>query len=104
MSRSFVPKVVSANDLRAGHVVYFSAAETWVRDIAEAEVLTDEAEAQLRLLSAMGHTTVAVGVYLVDVTQGPAGPVPVALREQFRAKGPSIRPTKEAAAKDAAHV
>ena len=34
MSRSFVPKVVSANDLRAGHVVYFSAAETWVRDIA----------------------------------------------------------------------
>jgi len=104
MSRSFVPKVVSANDLRAGHVVYFSAADQWVRDIAEAEVIDDEAEAQLRLLTAMGHKTVAVGVYLVDVTRGPNGPVPVALREQFRAKGPSIRPSKQDAAKEAAHV
>jgi hypothetical protein len=104
MSRSFIPKVVSANDLRAGHVIFYSPAGDWVRDIAQAEVLTDEAEAQLRLLDAMGHKTVAVGVYLVDVRAEASGPVPVALREQFRAKGPSIRPSKQDAAKEAANV
>lgn len=104
MSRSFIPKVVSANDLREGHVVYLSAAGDWVRSITRAEVLTDEAEAQLRLLEALGHGTVAVGVYLVDVKPGADGPVPVALREVFRAQGPSIRPTKEAAPKEAADV
>jgi hypothetical protein len=104
MSQPYPPKVISANDLRAGHVIYLSPSEQWEREIAKAEVFTDEAEAQLRLLVAMGHKTVAVGAYLVDVRQGPQGPEPIALRERFRANGPSIRPTKEAAAKDFAHV
>ncbi|MBZ4022231.1 hypothetical protein CKO11_07145 [Rhodobacter sp. TJ_12] len=97
-------KVISANDLRAGHTVYRTATGGWSRYITQAEVITDEAEAQLHLLDAIGHATVVVGAYLVDVTQGPEGPVPVALRERFRAQGPSIQPTKQRSTPEARHV
>lgn len=87
-------QVVSANDLRAGHTVYRAADGAWVRDIGKAALIEDPAEAQLALLDAIGHATVIVGAYLVEVRATAAGPEPVALRERFRALGPSIRPSK----------
>ncbi|SOC04779.1 uncharacterized protein DUF2849 [Rhodobacter sp. JA431] len=103
MSRTHA-KVVSANDLRAGHTVYLTSNGGWSRYITQAELITDEAEAQLRLLDAIGHATVVVGAYLVDVEPGANGPVPVALRERFRAQGPSIHPSKQTARAEARHV
>ena len=52
MARDFTPKVVTANALIEGDVVYFTADNRWTRHLAEAEVLTDEADADLRLLQA----------------------------------------------------
>ncbi|MGD9919199.1 MAG: DUF2849 domain-containing protein [Paenirhodobacter sp.] len=91
MSRPFPPKVVTANDLRGGHVVYLTDAGQWTPRLAEAELLTDEAEAELRLLKALGQTGVVVGAYLAEMRAGPAGPEPVHFRERFRAQGPSLR-------------
>ncbi|MGX9356433.1 DUF2849 domain-containing protein [Roseobacteraceae bacterium S113] len=89
MPRPFTPKVVTANDLVLGDVVYLAENDTWVRALSDAEVLTDEAEAQLRLVEASRQTHEVVGVYLADVAVEEGRPTPTHFREAFRAKGPS---------------
>ena len=92
MPRAFTPKVVTANALIEGDVVYQTDTDQWTRHLPEAEVLTDEAHAQLRQLHAEGQTETVVGVYLADVTPGPDGPEPTHFREDFRRSGPSNYP------------
>lgn len=89
MPRPFTPKVVTANDLLEGDVIYFTAENTWTRELSEAELITDEAIAPLRLLEAEKHNLVIVGAYLADAKEGANGPEPVHFREDFRRKGPS---------------
>ena len=57
--------------------------------LSEAELITDEAHAQLRLLDAARQVSKVVGAYLADVRSGPNGPEPVHFREDFRRTGPS---------------
>ena len=92
MSRGFTPKVVTANALLEGDVVYLTAEDRWSRDHREAELLEDEAHAQLRLLQAERQKQVVVGVYLADAKPGPNGPEPIHFREVFRTRGPSNYP------------
>jgi hypothetical protein len=92
MSRSFTPKIVTASDLRLGDVIYLTADDTWTRDHAQAELIDDEAHAQMRLLFAAAQKLRVVGAYLADAKAGPNGPEPVHFREVFRTKGPSNYP------------
>ena len=89
MSRAYIPKVVTANDLRLGDVVYLTAEDRWSRLHHEAELIDDEAHAQMRLLYAAAQKQVVVGAYLADAKAGPKGPEPVHFREAFRTRGPS---------------
>ena len=89
MPRSFAPHVVTANDLILGHVVYLTADDTWAPCLSEAEVIEDEAHAQIRLLDAQAQAQTVVGAYLAEVRPTPTGPAPAHFREAFRAKGPS---------------
>ncbi|MCG7624941.1 DUF2849 domain-containing protein [Epibacterium sp. Ofav1-8] len=89
MARAFTPKVVTANDLLEGDVIYLTAAGGWTRVLEEAELIVDEAEAQLRLLEAQSQPQVAVGAYLADAQAGETGPEPTHFREAFRRTGPS---------------
>ena len=89
MPRAFTPKVVTANHLLEGDVIYMKADNSWTRELAEAELITDEAEAQLRLLEADGQNNVVVGAYLADAKAGENGPEPTHFREEFRRTGPS---------------
>ncbi|MBY6134723.1 DUF2849 domain-containing protein [Leisingera sp. XS_AS12] len=89
MPRAFTPKVITANDLLEGDVIYFTADDTWTRDMSEAELITDEAEAQLRLIEAEKQNLKIVGAYLADAKAGPNGPEPTHFREEFRRTGPS---------------
>jgi len=41
MVRPFIDKVVTANDLREGDVVYLTETNNWTRHLSEAEVLQD---------------------------------------------------------------
>ena len=89
MARAFSPKVITANALIEGDVIYFSASDTWTRELAQAEVLTDEAHAELRLLEAKARQAEAVGVYLAEVSSDGPRPEPAHFREDFRRRGPS---------------
>lgn len=92
MSRAFTPKVVTANALLEGDVVYFTADDRWSRLHHEAELIEDEAHAQLRLLQADKQRQIVVGTYLADAKAGPNGPEPIHFREAFRTRGPSNYP------------
>ena len=88
MSR-FTPKVVTAHRLREGDVVYQTAADQWSPHHHEAELIEDEAHAQMRLLHAAAQKLAVVGAYLADAKAGTNGPEPSHFREAFRTRGPS---------------
>jgi len=87
--RPFTPKVVTANALLEGDAVWLTEDDRWSRDMAEAELIEDEAIADDRLLFAMSQGDIVVGAYLIDADASENGPVPTHFRETFRTRGPS---------------
>ena len=86
---AFTPKTVTANDLRSGEAVWLTPDNRWSPHHQEAELIEDEAHAQLRLLHAQRQGHIVVGAYLADARPGPNGPEPAHFREVFRTRGPS---------------
>ena len=89
MPRQNFDQIITANDLLEGNVVYFTAAATWSRDTQKAEVFSDEAIAQVRLIEAMAQAHIVVGAYLMPIQHTKDGHAPTHFREEFRTKGPS---------------
>jgi hypothetical protein len=89
MSRPFPPKVVTANDLRLGDVVYLTPEGIWSRHHHEAELFSDEDRANTHLARAVAQNLIVVGAYLADARAGTHGPEPTHFREVFRTRGPS---------------
>ena len=87
--RPFTPKVVTANALLEGDAVWLTADDSWTRDMAEAELIEDEAVAEDRLLHAIRQANHVVGAYLADALPAANGPAPTHFREAFRTRGPS---------------
>ncbi|MDG1182399.1 MAG: DUF2849 domain-containing protein [Tateyamaria sp.] len=88
MPKQFTPKVVTANHLLEGDVIY-QTATGWTRRLSEAEMLTDEADADLRLIDALQQTDAVVGAYLANVKLVNNALEPTHFREEFRTTGPS---------------
>ncbi|MEL6838876.1 MAG: DUF2849 domain-containing protein, partial [Pseudomonadota bacterium] len=84
MPRTFTPKVVTANALLEGDAVWLTEDNTWTRDMAQAELMTDEAHADLRLLEAQARVDEIAGAYLAEAKAGKSGPEPTHFREAFR--------------------
>ena len=86
-------KVVTANRLRDGVVVYRASDGAWTEDLGAAEVV--EAEVAIgALAAAQADELAAVGAYLMDVDTD-AGIVPDGrgrLRETIREAGPTVHP------------
>ena len=88
-ARPFTPKVVTANLLRDGDVVYRTLDGDWTLDLPQAAVFGEAEAADAALAEAAAESLVVVGAYLADVEATPDGPVPVHFREDFRAEGPT---------------
>lgn len=85
-------KVITANHLTGGHVVFFATGGGWSKDIVDASVFSDaDSLATALVLSgrdeAVGHV---IGVYELDVTLEGGVPVPTKLRERIRVDGPTV--------------
>lgn len=92
MSRPFTPKILTANALLAGDVVYLTAQGTWSSRLEDAVLVQDQASAEHHLSAAQNQPDQIVGAYLMDAQAGPNGPEPLHFREDFRRTGPSNYP------------
>lgn len=90
MARKFTPKVLTANDLLQGDVIYWGIDDEWTRSHDDALFIEDEAEGNALLDRAKAQPDVAVGPYLADAHLNADGiPEPTHFREAFRTRGPS---------------
>jgi hypothetical protein len=87
-----VPKIISANRLADGIVVYAGHGGAWVERLNEALVFSgkEEADAGLTLAQDDVARNLIVEPFVVDVTQDAAGLRPATLRDSIRAHGPTI--------------
>lgn len=88
-------KVVTANKLMDGAVIYLAAGGSWTEVLAGARFLTDEAE-QTRLLQIAAQDVdrrIILDPYLMAAKTGANGPEPISQRERIRATGPTV-PTR----------
>ncbi len=95
MPTPLISQVVTASDLLLGDVIYQTANDGWTRQLSCAEVITDEAHAQMRLLDATRQGNTVVGAYLAEISPsqtGQSGPETLHFREASRATGPSNYP------------
>ena len=85
--------VRSAQDLRAGDVIYQRADQSWSRDIAEAKAFaTDDPAAQTALAAGLADEANLMSVALAEVRLDAKNrPYPTHFREVFRTRGPSNR-------------
>jgi hypothetical protein len=88
-----MPKVLTANRLGIGEVVYWNASRGWVEALDDAEILADDnAEQVLAGAAEWVERRVVVAPYLFDVRMDGSKAVPVKVREIIRARGPTVRP------------
>ena len=89
MARKFTPKVLTANHLLDGDVIYWSPEGDWVGQFEDALYLDDETRANALLAQAERQQEVIVGPYLADARLVDGKPAPAHFRETFRTRGPS---------------
>ena len=86
-------KVITANDLRSGRVVFVDGEGGWTVDIAGARVLEDgpDLDGAVAFARAETEAQVVLDAYPIDVVVTEGVPVPVRLRERIRAeRGPTV--------------
>lgn len=86
-------KVLTANRLLDGEVVYLAQGDAWAEDLALARVAGDnDAEIELTTAGAAAvKARLVVGAYLMPVTIEGGRILPESVRERIRAAGPSNR-------------
>ncbi len=84
-------KVVTANSLTTGEVVFWNAGR-WAVSFSDGERIADGEAAAEALAQAEAQPTVVVAAYLIDVEEVGGHWVPVSFRERLRALGPSNTP------------
>ncbi len=88
-----MPKILTANHLVSGDVVFRAPGGDWVVEVDRAELLDDKdalARAETAAAADVDHCVV-IGVEAIDVTAGAGRIVPVRLRERIRAMGPTVK-------------
>jgi hypothetical protein len=87
-----MPKVISANRLADGIVVYAGRDGSWSERLSQAKIFASKAEAEAGLLVAQNDAkrNLVVEPVVVEVTEDASGLRAVTLREAIRARGPTI--------------
>lgn len=99
MKNAHVARVITANDLLSGEVVYLNASGGWSLTHHEAELITDAATEASRLAKIQKKDSSVIGAYVIEVGYTGEGSIaPMHFREVFRTMGPSNRPLGKQAA------
>ena len=101
-------KIITANRLTDGEVLYLTATGGWSESIVSAQVAhtADEENRLLETAEQAVETLVVIGPYAMPVAEADGAPLPLSQREKIRAKGPTVRLDlgKQAGAGDQTHV
>ncbi len=90
MARKFIEKIITANDLLQGDVIYFTKDNVWSRNHKDAIIAYTTEQANELLERAEQQQDKIVGAYLADVFLDEAQIAsPLHFREKFRSNGPS---------------
>ncbi len=86
-------KILTANELLSGDVIYFGQTGTWSRDLDEAFVGLDDNAWTWLEQKGEGEDRIGrvVGAYLVEVEKTATGVRPTHIRERIRTLGPTVR-------------
>ena len=86
------PRLVTANRLGDGLVVYLDRGGGWSERIADGRVASDDAEAaaSMTVAEAAAAACQVVEPYLIDVVERDGGVRPASFRERIRAQGPTV--------------
>ena len=87
---SHAPKVMTANRLCDGEVIYLTANGQWSNSFAESLIATDESHLRA-LLESTAHSNDVVEPVVIT-TSGDDRKEPASLREKIRLRGPTVRP------------
>jgi hypothetical protein len=92
MAKLQPPQVLTANRLRTGDVLYWTAGQ-WAEAFGQAEVFPDPdaAQAALRAAERFVADRIVVAPYLMPVRVAAGGAHPLEERERIRAAGPTVR-------------
>jgi Protein of unknown function (DUF2849) len=87
-----MPKVICANRLADGIVVYAGRDGSWSERLSQAKIFASKPEAEAGLLIAQddARRNLVVEPVVVEVTEDASGLRAVTLREAIRARGPTI--------------
>ncbi len=83
-------KIITANRLQDGAVIYLGAGDEWVVSQADAATYSD-ADAKSALGAAHARVKEITDAYLVEVDEGGALSGRERLRESIRREGPTVR-------------
>lgn len=86
-------KVISANGLADGIVVYFVAAGVWTKEMAKAKTFSSDEDVKSALVLAKADVAnrLIVDPFDVEIKASAAGDLePVSMRNAIRANGPTI--------------
>jgi hypothetical protein len=88
-----LPRMLTANRLGDGAVVYLAEGGRWVEEFVGGAILRDDASTKDAVDS--GDAAVAdrlvIGPYLIEVQVSTSGPAPISVRERIRAdRGPTF--------------
>ena len=89
MSNTQPNKVITANHLLNGNVVYLNSQFDWVNSLSDAKVFTNETSIEEAIIDANTQQHEVVGVYSINIDLLNETITPKHFREQFRNKGPS---------------
>ncbi len=84
-------KLLTANSLTTGEVVFWNAGK-WSARFGDGQRFADDEAAAEALTAAEGQPRIVVAAYLIDVEDNDGHWVPVSFRERLRALGPSNTP------------
>ncbi len=83
-------KVATANYLRGGEIVYFTASPDWSLDLKDALVAYDDGTQLLASATLGEKEQVVISLYLIDVEDTKDGLKVLSQRERIRAMGPTV--------------
>lgn len=92
--KAFSPKIILANRLADGRVVFFTKDNGWSAQVSESVVANTFAEelALLRVATISENTNDVIGILAINADLSHGSPRPAHIKFNMQANGPSVRP------------